>query len=205
MDATEAGATRSPGTYSYNTIIIMTIYILADPAYPARMGTRIGRQKKPVKDDVERWAELADRVLIIAREIQFRGYQDPRAVPLTATEGMVMRYIQNHPITAPNQIAVAVGLQRSNLSTLMRDLERKGLIERTMSEGDRRGVTVRLTEAGRRNYLVVRREWAAAVAKAVENDARGLDGALGLLKDIAAGLIAMRPEKPGRDMSRAEA
>jgi DNA-binding MarR family transcriptional regulator len=169
------------------------------------MGTRIGRRKKPVKDGVERWAELADHVLIIAREIQFRGYQDPRAVPLTATEGMVMRYIQNHPITAPNQIAVAVGLQRSNLSTLMRDLERKGLIERTMSEGDRRGVTVRLTEAGRRNYLVVRREWAAAVAKAVENDARGLDGALGLLKDIAAGLIAMRPEKPGRDMSRAEA
>jgi DNA-binding MarR family transcriptional regulator len=169
------------------------------------MGTRIGRRKKPAKDDVERWAELADCVLIIAREIQFRGYKDPRAVPLTATEGMVMRYIQNHPITAPNQIAAAIGLQRSNLSTLMRDLERKGLIERTMSEGDRRGVTVRLTEAGRRNYLVVRREWAAAVAKAVENNARGLDGALGLLKDIAAGLIAMRPEKPGRDMSRAEA
>jgi DNA-binding MarR family transcriptional regulator len=169
------------------------------------MGTRIGRRKKPAKDDVERWAELADCVLIIAREIQFRGYKDPRAVPLTATEGMVMRYIQNHPITAPNQIAAAIGLQRSNLSTLMRDLERKGLIERTMSEGDRRGVTVRLTEAGRRNYLVVRREWAAAVARAVENDTRGLDRALGLLKDIAAGLIAMRPEKPGRDMSRAEA
>jgi len=169
------------------------------------MGTRIGRRKKPVKDGFERWAELADHVLIIAREIQFRGYQDPRAVPLTATEGMVMRYIQDHPITAPKQIAAAVGLQRSNLSTLMRDLETKGLIERTMSEGDRRGVTVRLTEAGRRNYLVVRREWAAAVAKAVESDTRGLDGALGLLRDIAAGLIAMRPETPGRDMSRAEA
>jgi DNA-binding MarR family transcriptional regulator len=158
-----------------------------------------------VKDGFERWAELADHVLIIAREIQFRGYQDPRAVPLTATEGMVMRYLQDHPIAAPKQIAAAVGLQRSNLSTLMRDLERKGLIERTMSEGDRRGVTVRLTEVGRRNYLVVRREWAAAVAKAVEYDTRGLGGALGLLRDIAAGLIAMRPETPGRDMSRAEA
>ena len=169
----------------------------------ARM--RLGRPKKPVKDDAERWAELADRVLVIAREIQFRGYKDPRAVPLTATEGMVMRYIQDHPITAPNQIAVAVGLQRSNLSTLMRGLEKRGLIERTMSQRDRRGITVRLTEAGRRNYMIVRREWAAAVAKAVENDTRGLDGALGLLKDIAAGLIAMRPETPGRDMSRVEA
>jgi len=169
----------------------------------ARMG--IGRPKKPVKDDVERWAELADRALVIAREIQFRGYRDARAVSLTATEGMVMRYMQDHPIAAPKQIAAAVGLQRSNLSTLMAGLEREGLIERTMSEGDRRGVTVRLTEAGRRNYVVVRREWAAAVAKAVENDTRGLDGALGLLKDIAAGLIAMRPETPGRDMSRVEA
>src|SRR5262245_5804097 len=166
---------------------------------------RMGRPKKPAKDDVERWAALANHVLIIAREIQFRGYKDPRAVPLTATEGMVMRYMQDHPITAPNQIAAAVGLQRSNLSTLMRGLEREGLIERTMSEGDRRGVTVRLTEAGRRNYLVVRREWAAAVAKAVKNDTRSLDGALGLLKDIAAGIIVMRPEKPGRDISRVEA
>ena len=71
-----------------------------------RMGVRmrIGRPKKPVKNDVERWAELADRVLIIAREIQFRGYKDARAVPLTATEGMVMRYMQDHPITAPNQV-----------------------------------------------------------------------------------------------------
>src|SRR5262245_11815937 len=169
------------------------------------VGMRTGRSKKSVNDDVERWAELADRVLIIAREIQFRGYKDPRAVPLTATEGMVMRYMQDHPITAPNQIAAAIGLQRSNLSTLLRGLERQGLIERKMSEGDRRGVTVSLTEAGRRNYLLARREWAAAVAKALENDTRGLDGALGLLKDIAAGLIVMRPEKPGRDMSRVEA
>src|SRR6266545_1242969 len=170
------------------------------------MGARMrnGRTKKPVKGDDERWAELADCVLVIAREIQFRGYKDPRAVSLAATEGMVMRYMQDHPIAAPKQIAAAVGLQRSNLSTLMAGLERRGLIERTMSEGDRRGVTVRLTEAGRRNYMIVRREWAAAVAKAVENDTRGLQGTLGLLEDIAAGLIAMRPEAPGRDMSRAE-
>jgi DNA-binding MarR family transcriptional regulator len=166
---------------------------------------RTGRPRKPLKDDPERWAELADRVLVIAREIQFRGYDDPRAVPLTATEGMVMRYLQSHPIAAPSQIAAAVGLQRSNLSTLMRGLEQKGLIARTVAHGDRRGVTVRLTPAGRRNYSVVRREWAAAVATAAENDTRRLDGALRLLEDIADGLIAMRPAKPGRDMSRAEA
>lgn len=160
--------------------------------------------KRPTKDDLERWAQLADRALVIAREIQFRGYEDAPAVPLTATEGMVMRYMQDHPVAAPNQIAVAIGLQRSNLSTLLRGLERHGLVERTVSESDRRGVTVRLTEHGRRNYLVARRAWGVAIAAAAGNDTRSLNGALGLLKEIAAGLIAMRPEKAGRDMAHAE-
>ena len=48
------------------------------------------------RKEAERWAQLADRVLIIAREIQFRGYSDPRAFSLTASEGMVMRYLLAH-------------------------------------------------------------------------------------------------------------
>ena len=57
-----------------------------------------------------RWADLADLILVIAREIQFHGYQDPEAVPLTQSEGMVMRYLQDHPGAAPSQIAAATGL-----------------------------------------------------------------------------------------------
>ncbi|TIW72499.1 MAG: MarR family transcriptional regulator, partial [Mesorhizobium sp.] len=30
-----------------------------------------------------RWADLADLILIVAREIQFRGYSDERAVQLS--------------------------------------------------------------------------------------------------------------------------
>jgi DNA-binding MarR family transcriptional regulator len=160
--------------------------------------------KRPQKDDLDRWAELADRVLVIAREIQFRGYGDDPVVPLTATEGMVMRYMQDDPAAAPNRIAAAVGLQRSNLSTLMRGLEGHGLVARTVSEGDRRGVMVRLTECGRRNYRAARRAWAAAIASAADNDTRSLDEALTLLEEIASGLIATRPAKAGRDMARAE-
>jgi DNA-binding MarR family transcriptional regulator len=154
--------------------------------------------------DLERWAELADLVLIIAREIQFRGYSDERAVPLTASEGMVMRYLQANPVAAPNQIASAAGLQRSNLSTLLRGLETKGLVERHTSADDRRGVMVRLTERGARNYLLVRREWAAAISKAAGGDASNLEATLSLLGEIEAGLTAMRPREPGRNMDRAE-
>ena len=132
---------------------------------------------------------------------QFRGDKDPRAVPLThRRHGHVD--MKDHPITSPNQIAAAVGLQRTNLSMLMRGLERRGLIERTMSEGDRRGITVRLTLGWKHKLSGRPARIGRCLANVVENDARGLDRALKFLKDIAAGLIAMRPEKPVRNMSR---
>jgi DNA-binding MarR family transcriptional regulator len=159
--------------------------------------------KSRVKD-LKRWAQLADLALIIAREIQFRGYADKRAVPLTASEGMVMRYLQANPLAPPNQIASAVGLQRSNLSTLLRSLETKGLVKRDTALDDRRGVMVRITERGAKNYVLVRREWAAAISKAAANDSSNLEAALSLLGNIEAGLTAMRPREPGRNMVRAE-
>lgn len=140
-----------------------------------------------------RWADLADLALIIAREIQFRGYTDERAVSLSQSEGMVMRYLQHDPDAAPSRIAAATGLQRTNLSTTLRGLERKGLIERRAYPKDGRGVTVHRTERGRRNYALVRQEWAAALSAAAGNDPANLDAALALLRAVEAGLVRMRP------------
>jgi DNA-binding MarR family transcriptional regulator len=162
-----------------------------------------GKDMAILVKDAERWARLADLVLIIAREIQFRGYSDERAVPLTASEGMVMRHLQSSPAAAPNQIAAAVGLQRTNLSTVLRGLESKGLIERRSSSDDRRGVMVRLTERGAKNYMRARREWGDAVSRAAAYDTSNLDAALHLLDEIEVGLIEMRPRQPGRNMARA--
>jgi DNA-binding MarR family transcriptional regulator len=144
-------------------------------------------------DDVRRWAELADLVLIISREIQFRGYADERAVPLSPSEGMVMRYLQHEPSATPSAIAAATGLQRTNLSTVLRGLESKGLIERHARPGDGRGVTVEVTIRGRENYALVRREWANAVSEAAARDTRHLRAALSLLTAIEAGLTSDRP------------
>src|SRR5262249_13232502 len=95
----------------------------------------------------------------------------------------------------PSEIAAATGLQRSNLSTLLRGLESKGLLQRRTSPDDRRGVTVHLTARGAENYARVRREWATAVAKAARHVVRHLDAALHLLGQIAAGLTATRPRE----------
>jgi DNA-binding MarR family transcriptional regulator len=142
----------------------------------------------------QRWEELADLVLVIAREIQFRGYTDPRAQRLTQSEGMVMRYLQGDPDAAPSAIALATGLQRTNLSTVLRALEQKGLIERKTSREDARGVRVHLTDRGKMNYSVVRREWGTAVSAAAQNDSSNLEEALALLTTIRTGLTQTRPD-----------
>jgi DNA-binding MarR family transcriptional regulator len=147
--------------------------------------------------DEQGWADLADLVLIISREIQFRGYTDERAVSLTPSEGMVMRYLlQGHPEAPPSRIATATGLQRTNLSTVLRGLEQKGLVERHARPGDGRGVTVHLTDRGRSNYALVRHEWAAAVSAAAGGDTTNLDAALTLLTAVKDGLARTRPQTP---------
>jgi len=156
-----------------------------------------GQRPDATADPAEerRWADLADRVLIIAREIQFRGYTDERAVPLSPSEGMVMRYLQLDTAATPSRIAAATGLQRTNLSTTLRGLEHKRLIERRASPGDGRRVTVHATDQGMSNYALVRKEWAAAVSAAAGNDSSDLDAALKLLAAVEAGLVKARPPR----------
>ena len=140
-----------------------------------------------------RWEAFADLVLIIAREIQFRGYTDERATRLTPSEGMVMRYLQSNNAANPTQIAAATGLQRTNLSTVLRELERKGLIEKRACSDDARGITVHLTKRGTINYAVARREWGIAVSAAAGHNATDLDAALRVLGIVETGLVRNRP------------
>jgi DNA-binding MarR family transcriptional regulator len=103
----------------------------------------------------------------------------------------VMRYLFPHPGALPSQMALATGLQRSNLSTVLRGLEQKGLIERLADPVDGRSVRIHPTTKAIRNYAIVRREWGSAVASAVDGD-RDIDAALRLLADVRVGLVRER-------------
>src|SRR5258708_39575329 len=103
------------------------------------------RTPAPGSADDPGWAELADLALVIAREIQFLGYHDPEAVPLTQTEGTVMRYLNEHDGAAPSGIAAETGLQRTNLATVLTGLQRKGLIERRQAAAEGPAATVHTT------------------------------------------------------------
>jgi DNA-binding MarR family transcriptional regulator len=139
----------------------------------------------------ERWAELADLVLTIAREIQFHGYASPKAISLSMPEGTVMRYLHRHPGVPPSQIAEATGLQRTNVSSALRNLEARGLIERCNCLEDRRGCKIFPTPLGTSNYVLVRQEWALLFSAAAEL-ADSLAATLELLARIEQGLVAMR-------------
>ena len=109
-----------------------------------------------------------------------------------------MRYLLQGESAAPSQIAATTGLQRTNLSTTLRGLEHKGLIQRQANPSDGRGVTVSPTEHGRSNYALVRREWATAVGAAAGHDTTHLDATLTLLTAVRDGLTKSRPRTPSR-------
>jgi DNA-binding MarR family transcriptional regulator len=137
------------------------------------------------------WAEFADHVLEIAREIQVRGYASPEAVSLTQSEGTVMRYLFREPGALPSEVASATGLQRSNLSAVLRGLEEKGLIERLADPEDGRWVRIHPTAKAISNYALVRGEWGSAVAAAAGGDP-AVEAALPLLAKVRAGLVRQR-------------
>lgn len=160
--------------------------------------TETGRQQRssPKESREQAWADLADLVLAVSREIQYRGYADERAQSLTQSEGVVMRFLLECESAAPSRIATATGLQRTNLSAVLRGLERKGLVRRQANPEDGRGITVSATDEGRANYALVRHEWATEVAEAAGHDAADLDAAISLLNRVKDGMMRARPQRP---------
>jgi len=154
-------------------------------------------KRKARRSPEEAWADVADLVLEIARELQFRGYKSPDAVSLSPSEGTLMRYLFPHPGALSSELAEATGLQRSNLSAVLRGLEEKGLIERVADPDDGRFVRIHPTPRAISNYELVQREWGSALEAAAGVDA-GVDSLLPALATIKAGLVDLRQSDAGR-------
>ena len=137
-------------------------------------------------------ADLAQLILSVAREIRFRGYDDPEAVSLNPSEAKVMLFIDTHPGATPSAVAEATGLQRSNLSTALRELEARGFVERRIDPHDRRGVNLFPTPRALRNLELVQREWTQTLTAGLGDDHRDVDAATRLLTRLEAGLVATR-------------
>ncbi|KQQ28916.1 MarR family winged helix-turn-helix transcriptional regulator [Frondihabitans sp. Leaf304] len=89
--------------------------------------------------DASTWAEIADRILVIARELQTHGLPDD-VIHLVGSEQNVIRFIHRNPGSSPSAVAAGTGLQRSNLSSALRALEAHGLVERRADPDDARRI-----------------------------------------------------------------
>lgn len=132
-------------------------------------------------------ADLADLVMAVARTISSDAHLDPTLIDLTATEINVMRFIDRHPGTSPTAVAAGTGLQRSNLSRSLRDLEGKGMVTRTADEADGRQTRLVPTARAAANLQRLRANWSRLLST-VEIDGQELSSALSLLADLDAGL-----------------
>jgi len=141
-------------------------------------------------------ADLAQLILNAAREIRFRGFSHPDAVALNPSEANVMRYIDDNPGATPSAVAQVTGLRRSNLSAALRELESQGFVERRVDPNDGRGVNLYPTVRAEDNLVLVRRDWANALATGLgydhDSDHGDVSAAKRLLTRLEAGLVAAR-------------
>lgn len=139
----------------------------------------------------ERWADLADVILALARTITTDVQMDHQVAKLTVTEINVLRFVDRHPGASPTEVAAATGLQRSNLSRAVRELEAKGLVKRSADGGDARHAQLTSTGRAEANLRRLRANWSRLLGSAGA-DPVDLDAALRMLTDLEAGIAAER-------------
>lgn len=135
-------------------------------------------------------ADLADVVMAVARAIRSQAAADPAVLELSATEITVLRYLDHHPDIGPSAVAAATGLQRSNMSRALRDLEAKGLVQRSPDPADSRQAVLRSTPLAAQNLARLRGIWARLVGDALDASGERLDvsAALTVLRALERGL-----------------
>lgn len=137
------------------------------------------------------FADLAEVVLRVARELTYREHRESRGISLTPANGNIMRHIDRHPGATPSEVADATGVFRSNLSTALRELERIGFVERRSDPTDGRGVRLFSTEAAAQNLALIQEGWSES-ARLGLTDLEGVAEAKALLEGMATRLVAAR-------------
>jgi DNA-binding MarR family transcriptional regulator len=137
----------------------------------------------------EQLADLADVVMAVARAIKLHTAADPSVLDLSTTEVTVLRYIDHHPGVSPSAVAAGTGLQRSNLSRALRDLEAKHLVRRAADPSDNRQSLLQSTDLAAENLRHIRAIWSRLLRDALTDTGdHDIASALELLGTLERGL-----------------
>ena len=119
-----------------------------------------------MRDDAAVFLELADVINDIAREIRVRTAHETPVVPLTPTQGQIMRFVHTHPGCSASDIADGSGLQRANVSTALRELRSRGYLVSHRDETDGRSIRIHATERADETIARLRAAWAGQLESA---------------------------------------
>ena len=99
----------------------------------------------------------------LGRDVTARVRRAMRPLGLGAQQFLVLQQLQALGQTSQSELADALGIDRSNLATLVADLCDRDLVERTRDDADRRRYVLRLSRSGQ--TLLGRTEGAIASAE----------------------------------------
>lgn len=93
--------------------------------------------------------EFLERTWRVNHAMQRLSNRMARDLGLTGPQRFVVRCIGKYPGLSASQLAEMLHLDRGTISATLNRLEDRGLIERRPDPGDRRRITLGLTDAGR--------------------------------------------------------
>ncbi len=112
--------------------------------------------------------ELSQQFLLMFQ----KGHTRPHPpVPSEKMRGapMILHYIKTHDgAVSPSEISRQMGTSTARITAVLGNLEKKGLIVRSMDESDRRKIRITLTEKGQQHVQKMEQDIVAAVQNLVE-------------------------------------
>jgi DNA-binding MarR family transcriptional regulator len=109
-----------------------------------------------------------------------RRLRGARGEALSPAKIGILGYLARHGPSSPGVIAAADGQRQQALTRVFAELDEAGMVSKSPSSEDRRGVVLSLTEVGRR-----------ALDADLEQRDRWLAGALATLSDTERGVLAL--------------
>jgi DNA-binding MarR family transcriptional regulator len=134
-------------------------------------------------------SSLADVLARIGRGLRYRTRAAREALEVTYAEGELLRLLDRKPGIRVHHAALELGVASNSVSTLVKQLSRAGLIERTVDPLDGRVAQLRLTPLAEAWVTQVGNAREAALARALETldeaDRAALEAAVPAMKRLS--------------------
>lgn len=134
--------------------------------------------------------DIAAAVRTLVWSLRRFGEKQVGLEPLPHSEFELIRTVGDHPGISVSEAAQVLALQPSNVSTAVRKLVERGLIDRIPDEHDRRCIRLRLTPRAADHKKLIDAAWTAGVreqlAQMTEEEAATLIAAGPLLQRLAS-------------------